>query len=31
MLSNPTRLVYGSKAGYLTFYNLTKEEDPVSF
>jgi len=31
MISNPTRLVYGSKAGYLTFYNLQKEEDTVSF
>lgn len=31
LLSTPTRLVFGSKAGFLTFYNLNKEEDPVSF
>ena len=32
LLSNPTRVVYGSKAGYLTFYNLSqKDEEPVSF
>jgi len=32
LLSNPTRLVIGSKSGFLTFYNLSvKGEEPVSF
>ena len=32
LLSNPTRLVIGSKSGFLTFYNLSaKNEEPVSF
>jgi len=32
LLSTPTRLIFGSKAGYLTLYNLSqKDEEPVSF